>query len=208
MIPDPLQRLRDYQDGHCAICERNDREIVVDHDHDTMLVRGLLCHRCNSEEGWANFPWTRKYRANPPMVRLGLVVVYGEHRPRRPIVFKARPAPVAKKTRPAPPRIKLVKRPQRPAPIRKPEPPSDLMDPVHRPSSTGRVWLGCALIQTIEWLELRAKLLPIWERRDAVWGGVEWTADDEAWWAGYVAEECRKLDALLIEHYSQAAVKP
>jgi len=35
------------QNGKCAICEHSCR-LVIDHDHLTNKVRGLLCHRCNS----------------------------------------------------------------------------------------------------------------------------------------------------------------
>ena len=51
----------DKQDGKCGLCLQPDKKLVVDHDHDTMKVRGLLCHRCNTalslEEnfsGWLN----------------------------------------------------------------------------------------------------------------------------------------------------------
>lgn len=34
------------QDSKCAIC-KSKTELVVDHDHTTGKVRGLLCRRCN-----------------------------------------------------------------------------------------------------------------------------------------------------------------
>lgn len=34
------------QDGRCAIC-RQEGKLDVDHDHDTLVIRGLLCRSCN-----------------------------------------------------------------------------------------------------------------------------------------------------------------
>lgn len=34
------------QDGKCAICLEK-RKLVIDHNHTTSVVRGLLCQRCN-----------------------------------------------------------------------------------------------------------------------------------------------------------------
>lgn len=43
--------LFEIQQGRCAICKKHRSELnqdfVVDHSHNTNLVRGLLCHRCN-----------------------------------------------------------------------------------------------------------------------------------------------------------------
>lgn len=48
--------LSEHQNYRCAICgcdeDREGRRFAIDHDHDTGLVRGLLCTRCNVGLGY------------------------------------------------------------------------------------------------------------------------------------------------------------
>ncbi len=46
-------RLMAEQGGACAICFNDGDALVIDHDHDTGNVRGLLCSQCNSLLGFA-----------------------------------------------------------------------------------------------------------------------------------------------------------
>lgn len=50
------EKIKSYQNGKCAICdtEQTRRELVVDHNHRTNVVRGLLCDKCNLLLGHAD----------------------------------------------------------------------------------------------------------------------------------------------------------
>jgi hypothetical protein len=53
-------RLLLQQQGHCALCPTRPvtRRLDVDHDHRTMVVRGLLCHKCNRAlPSWITPEW-------------------------------------------------------------------------------------------------------------------------------------------------------
>lgn len=49
--PAEYARLFELQGGRCAICLNPpaNKQLAVDHDHQTNEVRGLLCSRCNNE---------------------------------------------------------------------------------------------------------------------------------------------------------------
>lgn len=49
----PVRRaLHEALGNHCGICGNADITLVVDHDHNTGRVRGLLCERCNNCVDW------------------------------------------------------------------------------------------------------------------------------------------------------------
>lgn len=63
-------RMLDEQDGKCAICGsetagNTGQCFAVDHCHESLAVRGLLCIKCNSRLGWfeANKDAVTKYLA-------------------------------------------------------------------------------------------------------------------------------------------------
>jgi len=43
--------LQEEQGGRCGICGSDREALVVDHDHQSGFVRGLLCNACNLAEG-------------------------------------------------------------------------------------------------------------------------------------------------------------
>ena len=57
-------RMVNEQDHRCACCGTPDQNLMVDHNHDTDKVRGLLCNNCNSMLGYA--------LDNPRRLQLGI----------------------------------------------------------------------------------------------------------------------------------------
>lgn len=47
LIPERYEELLQAQDGRCAICRQTPETFMIDHDHKTGRVRGLLCPGCN-----------------------------------------------------------------------------------------------------------------------------------------------------------------
>lgn len=55
LVDGEYERMYQEQGGVCAICQRATgatKRLAVDHDHDTGLVRGLLCGPCNKLVGY------------------------------------------------------------------------------------------------------------------------------------------------------------
>jgi hypothetical protein len=65
MSPSQYKAMFARQQGRCAIClESSEPErLVIDHCHDTDVVRGLLCHACNKALGFMRDDPERLLRA-------------------------------------------------------------------------------------------------------------------------------------------------
>jgi Recombination endonuclease VII len=68
--------LHGWHDRRCAVCGSDDPRLVIDHDHGTGLVRGLLCPPCNRKEGARYGGVFDRYRQRPPASILGVLVRY------------------------------------------------------------------------------------------------------------------------------------
>lgn len=69
---DDLNRMKERQNNLCKIC-KEEAPLVVDHDHETGKVRGMLCSRCNlavayleANPGWADkaIQYLEKYQTH------------------------------------------------------------------------------------------------------------------------------------------------
>lgn len=67
--------LRRWQADRCALCGFTEG-LVLDHDHETALIRGWLCRNCNSQEPHADDPRFASYREQSPAVMLGISARY------------------------------------------------------------------------------------------------------------------------------------
>jgi hypothetical protein len=81
--------LETWHEGRCAICGWNREELVTDHDHETGLIRGLLCRSCNTREGIRGDGVFAAYRSRNPALILGVRARYydpytGEYAKPRP----------------------------------------------------------------------------------------------------------------------------
>lgn len=57
------ERMYTAQEGKCKICENFHEKLLVDHCHETKLVRGLLCDACNKFIGHAKESSYNLYKA-------------------------------------------------------------------------------------------------------------------------------------------------
>jgi hypothetical protein len=64
-----------WQDGRCAVCGIP-RPLVIDHNHDSGFIRGLLCKSCNIREA-REAGIFQKYRTRSPAGMLSLELAYG-----------------------------------------------------------------------------------------------------------------------------------
>ena len=64
-----FRKLIEAQSYSCAICEEYMYDLVVDHDHETNEVRGLLCSSCNKLLGFAKDKPQILYKANQYILR-------------------------------------------------------------------------------------------------------------------------------------------
>lgn len=72
---DGRSAFRAWHAGRCAVCGYRDVGLVEDHDHETGLIRGLLCRSCNGREPHDDGLF-RKYREQTPAQILGIHLRY------------------------------------------------------------------------------------------------------------------------------------
>lgn len=65
----------EWHAGRCAVCGFRVERLIDDHDHDSGLIRGLLCRSCNGREPHDDGLF-RKYRERPPAQILAIHLRY------------------------------------------------------------------------------------------------------------------------------------
>ena len=79
MTPEEFQAMYNAQSGRCKICKEplsaGKGGSVVDHNHKTERVRGLLCNGCNSGIGW--------FKENPDRLIAAIAYLEEDHAIRR-----------------------------------------------------------------------------------------------------------------------------
>ena len=87
LAEDDYARRRAFQGGRCAICQvatGKARALAVDHDHDSGLIRGLLCQPCNfvllGRYGPEALQRALDYLEHPPAEQIGLVAYHVDTR--------------------------------------------------------------------------------------------------------------------------------
>lgn len=70
--------LEHWHNGRCSICGEVPTRggLVRDHDHDSGLIRGLLCYSCNTAESRSTSLLFANYRQRPPATILAIEVLY------------------------------------------------------------------------------------------------------------------------------------
>lgn len=70
--------LLNWQNDRCAMCSSDKHSLVLDHCHESGLVRGLLCSSCNTTEPRSpRIEWDI-YRQFPPCVLLNVRFFYND----------------------------------------------------------------------------------------------------------------------------------
>lgn len=76
------KRLYDQQQGICPLCETKMNKLedaCLDHDHDSGLIRGVLCRNCNGIEGKIKNLVVRARRGMEFTNYLGKIIMYWMH---------------------------------------------------------------------------------------------------------------------------------
>jgi hypothetical protein len=74
------ERMAEWQADRCALCGQKRGKLVKDHDHRTGMMRGWLCHRCNTRESGGAEVFILYRWINPASV-CGVSYLYAQPQP-------------------------------------------------------------------------------------------------------------------------------